>query len=158
MHAPLGNHLAVEVCQLLQQPDVLQQRRPTAAGSLIFRLSATGAPVAWVMCFSLIRVCSRVKAGGGIFFQHDEMGRAVVIEVPCYLQRSVAAQSHGAAAQVRAQSKGARIGERKERPTGRDATQSWLGSRQPSAIRRHTLPATRFQLNTDAAGMTDDKL
>lgn len=45
-----------------------------------------------------------------------------------------------------------------ERPTGRDATQSWLGSRQPSAIRRHALTAPRFQLNTDAAEMTHDEL
>src|SRR5690606_20520545 len=32
MHAPLGNHLAVEVGQLLEQPDVLQQGRTAGAG------------------------------------------------------------------------------------------------------------------------------
>ena len=34
VHAPLGNHLAVEVGELFEQPDVLQQRRPARPGGL----------------------------------------------------------------------------------------------------------------------------
>ena len=32
VHTPLGNHLAVEVGELLQEPDVLQQHRPARSG------------------------------------------------------------------------------------------------------------------------------
>ena len=32
VHAALGNHLAIEVGELLQEPDVLQQRRPARTG------------------------------------------------------------------------------------------------------------------------------
>jgi len=31
MHAPLGYHLAVEMCQLLQKPDILQKLRAAGA-------------------------------------------------------------------------------------------------------------------------------
>src|SRR5882757_2093690 len=34
MHATFGNHLAVEMCQLLNQPDVLEQCRTARAGRL----------------------------------------------------------------------------------------------------------------------------
>jgi hypothetical protein len=50
VHAPLGDHLAVEMRQFLDQPDILEQRR-TAPAVMMLVLSATGAPVALVNCF-----------------------------------------------------------------------------------------------------------
>jgi hypothetical protein len=34
MHAAFGNHLSVEMCQLLDEPDVLEQHRPAPARRL----------------------------------------------------------------------------------------------------------------------------
>ena len=48
VHAPLGDHFAVEVGQLLEKPDVLQQHRAARAGRHVFWLFATGAPAAVV--------------------------------------------------------------------------------------------------------------
>jgi hypothetical protein len=45
VHAPLGDHLAVEVSQLLQQPDVLQQRRAARASGLRVGVVDYGRPV-----------------------------------------------------------------------------------------------------------------
>ncbi len=42
VHATLGNHLAVEVRELLDQPDVLQERRSSAAGRLDVEVVADG--------------------------------------------------------------------------------------------------------------------
>jgi hypothetical protein len=45
VHAPFRDHLAVEMGQLLDQPDILQQRWAARAGGT---LSVTGAPDACV--------------------------------------------------------------------------------------------------------------
>jgi len=50
MHPALGNDLAIKVCELLDQPDILEQSRTTTTGCQIFVLSGTGAPVALVKC------------------------------------------------------------------------------------------------------------
>jgi len=48
VHAALRDHLAVEMGELLDQPDVLQQGRAARTGGHDVVLSATGAPVALV--------------------------------------------------------------------------------------------------------------
>jgi len=40
VHTPLGDHFAVEVCELLHQPDVLQQGRAARAGGLDIEIVA----------------------------------------------------------------------------------------------------------------------
>jgi hypothetical protein len=51
VHPPLRDHLAVEMRQLLDQPDILQQRWPRGPAVMMLVLSATGAPVAFVKIF-----------------------------------------------------------------------------------------------------------
>src|SRR5258707_9664197 len=46
VHAPLRDHLPVEMRQLLDQPYILEQRRPRGPAVMMLVLSATGAPVA----------------------------------------------------------------------------------------------------------------
>jgi hypothetical protein len=58
MHAPLGNHFAVEVGHFFQMPYILQQQRATRAGTLGILVIGHGAPAAVVISsssFSLIR-------------------------------------------------------------------------------------------------------
>ena len=51
VHAPLGDHFAVEVRELLEQPDVLQQRRAARAGGLDVLVVDDGAPALVVKAF-----------------------------------------------------------------------------------------------------------
>ena len=54
VHAPLGNHLAVEVGELLQEPDILEQLGPRGPAVSTFWLSGTGTPAFVVNFFSLL--------------------------------------------------------------------------------------------------------
>lgn len=42
VHAPLGNHLAVEMRKLLDQPNILQERRAARTGALNVDVIADG--------------------------------------------------------------------------------------------------------------------
>ena len=60
MHAPLGDHLAVEVGELLQEPDVPQQLRAARAGG-----------------HHVLVVDDRTAGVGGEFFAH--------VDAPCLI-------------------------------------------------------------------------
>jgi hypothetical protein len=53
VHAPLRDHLPVEMRHLLDQPNVLQKRRTARTGGQDVRVAATGDPVAYVNLFAM---------------------------------------------------------------------------------------------------------
>jgi len=58
VHAPLRDHLAVEMRHLFDQPDILEQRRAAPTGGHDVGVAATGDPVALLNRFVLDMVGS----------------------------------------------------------------------------------------------------